>query len=850
MKFVRNVFIALVIVLIVIIGAIGVLLNRWMYGPLPQHDGEITVSGLMDTVSIQRDEWGVPHIYASNTHDLLFAQGYTQAQDRWWQMEFSRAIGRGEIQQLTGRQSSVMGQDVFIRTVGWRRSAEADLQQMDTETVTKLQAFADGVNAYISGKEAGELAFEYNALGITGVNIPIRPWEPVDTVVWTKVMAWDLSSNWSAELALSDMLAVLGDDIVSDYVPEWPYGDKPTIIQPEDLPEEGESFAEHVARFEGIRGLGLDSVANANGLQTIGFGTGEGIGSNNWVVSGDITASGMPLLANDPHLGIQMPSIWYEIGLHCQPVGEDCPYNVVGFAFPAAPSVVVGHNDHIGWGVTNTSWDTQDLYTIEVNPDNPLQYRYNGEWRDMTVYEETINFGDSDEPVTIQVRETHFGPIINDNDLDEDGNPMGFNNEDPVAMRWAAYEPTTLIDALFALDAASNWEEFRAALAYWDMPSQNFVYADTEGNIGYQTPGHIPVRAPGHTGLLPVDGSTDEYEWLGYIPYDNLPTVFNPERHYIASANQAQVPLEYYEQLATTLADTFGEDANYAFSYQWAQGYRAERIVELLEATDSHTIETFQAIHGDNKLIFAEEIAPYLAELTFEDDTLTEARDWLLTWDYQLHMDSPQAPLFVAFYVALLDDLYQDQLGDLNEAGNSEMWATSLLMAEPDNIWWDDSTTDATETRDDILVKAFTEGYNATVEQLGNDRDTWRWGTLHMTTMVSNPLGASGIDPLEDMVNAGPVETSGGSDVVNATKWSAEDGDYTVSAGPSMRMILDMDDLSNSRVMHTTGQSGHPFSGQYADMVDPWRNIEYHTMLWTPEQVAEAAVSTLTLNPE
>ncbi|MCA9891229.1 MAG: penicillin acylase family protein, partial [Anaerolineae bacterium] len=398
---------------------------------------------------------------------------------------------------------------------------------------------------------------------------------------------------------------------------------------------------------------------------------------------------------------------WYEVGLHCQPVTVECPFNVVGLTFSPAPTVVLGHNDNIGWGVTNVGWDTQDLYMLEINPDDPLQYRWNGEWRDMTVREEEIRFGDSEETVTIQVRETHLGPIITDNDVDDDGNVSGFNNDEAMALHWTSYETGTIVSSLFALNQASNWDEFRDALRMWDAPSQNFVYADVEGNIGYQTPGRIPVRAAGHTGMLPVDGTTDENEWLGYLPFDYLPSVLNPDRNYIATANQALVPMDYYDQLAQELGDQFGEDANYVFGYRWAQGYRAERIVEMLQASDSHDFDTYQAIHGDNKLIFAEEIAPYVADVTFEDDTLTEARDWMLNWDYQMHMNSPQAALFAQFYVALADDLYNDQLGDVANANNRQMWATTLLMADPENVWWDDINTPETETRDDIIQRAF-----------------------------------------------------------------------------------------------------------------------------------------------
>jgi penicillin amidase len=475
------------------------------------------------------------------------------------------------------------------------------------------------------------------------------------------------------------------------------------------------------------------------------FEKGRGIGSNNWVVSGKMTKSGMPLLANDPHLGIQMPSIWYEIGLHYRPTNGESPSDTVGYTFAVTPGIIIGHNNFIAWGVTNVNPDVFDLYRIRVNPSNPLQYEWNGEWRDMTVHKETIHFGDGTEPITIQVRETHLGPIINDNEIDkETGEVLSFNNENPLASRWTALDPSTLMQSVTKLNRATNWTEFRNALSYWDVPSQNFVYADIEGNIGYQTPGDIPIRAKNHSGLVPAPGWTDEFEWKGFIPFDDLPRTFNPERGYIATANQAVVPMEYYDWLAKKL----GDGLNYIISKEWNYGYRAQRIVELLKEKAPHTISTFQSIQGDNKLISAEEMMPYLADLKFADSELTEARDWLLKWDYQCGMNSPQAALYAEFWVSLMNNLFCDQLTeDIEVRGDDrDMWAAFLLMEMPGNAWWDDvRTKDAIETRDDIMARSFSEAYSNTIAALGKNRDKWKWGELHTATFVSNPLGQSGI---------------------------------------------------------------------------------------------------------
>jgi penicillin amidase len=377
------------------------------------------------------------------------------------------------------------------------------------------------------------------------------------------------------------------------------------------------------------------------------------------------------------------------------------------------------------------------------------------------------------------------------------------------------------------------------------------VFADTEGNIGYQVPGRIPIRAANHAGTLPVDGSTDDFEWLDYIPFDLLPRMLNPERGYIATANQAVVPLEYYDQLREELGDEFGQDANYIISQEWSYGYRGQRIDEMMESNAPHSIPTFQAIHGDNKNLSAVEIMPYLADLELQDTNLAELRDWLLEWDFQMHMDSPQAAFYAEFWSSLMANLYGDQLGEITEAhGNDQMMrATFLLMDDPENSWWDNSATEeVVETRNDILIHAFSEGYQNTIATLGQDRNNWKWGSLHTTTFVSNPLGASGIDLIENMVNRGPFPTSGGGEIVNATGWNAARG-FEVRSGPSERVIYDLSDFGNSRSIHTTGQSGHPFSPHYGDQIDQWRNIEYHPMLWSREQVEAATVNRLVLNP-
>ncbi|MCC6802584.1 MAG: penicillin acylase family protein, partial [Anaerolineae bacterium] len=620
MRIVRLVL--LILLMAVVVVAVGgfVVYEDTMRGPLPQTSGTLTVDGLHAQVEVLRDDWGIPHIYGSDLHDIFFAQGFVQAQDRWWQMEFYRHVGSGTIGELTAKNDSAFGNDVYIRTAGWRRTAEQETARLTEPSKLALQAFADGVNAYILHRSADDLAMEYRLLGVTGVSITIKPWTIVDTIVWGKVMSWNLTDSSDYEYIRSEVIDTLGQAMMEDFTPPFPYdSDRPTTLYAEDLPITDDSAS---APTVDVAAGKIMNPTMAGGVRIGDFAySGDiGTGSNNWVATGSMTQNGTPLLANDPHLGIQMPSIWYEVGLHCLPVTDLCPLNVVGFAFPPAPGVIIGHNDFIAWGVTNLGADVLDLYHIKVNPDDPLQYEWNGAWRDMTLVTETITFGDGEAPVTIQVRQTHMGPIINDNQIDEETGEVRGYSDDPLVLRWTAGEPGTLYNALVELDTASDWEQFRAALRDWDAPSQNFVYADVQGNIGYQMPGSMPIRPAGKDGQTPTLVTGDADDWQGYVPFDDLPRIFNPARDYIVTANQAVVPMQYYDQLA----DKFDADNNYLYSYDWAYGERALRITELLQENAPNTVETYQRIQSDNKNVNAQLIVPYLNDLQIPPGSVAE----------------------------------------------------------------------------------------------------------------------------------------------------------------------------------------------------------------------------------
>jgi penicillin amidase len=789
--------------------------------PLPRHEGELTAAGLSAPVEIVRDEWGVPHIYAETAQDLFFAQGYTQAQDRWWQMEFSRRLSQGRLTELVGEPG--LPEDLWIRALGLRRAAQQEIALYDDETLGYLQAFANGVNAYTQTRPSRQLAVEYTALQAAGLEMTVPLWTPVDTLVYGKFISLGLSANYGVEQDMSLFYEQFGPEMTADFFPDFPFGQKPIVLDAAELDE---------LVAEGVRQTAAPLAAPFPGghAQIPLPPQPPGIGSNNWVVDGRYTTSGMPLLANDPHLGISMPSIWYEVGLHCRPVGDACPFDVTGFTFVPFPGVLLGHNQHIAWGATVAGPDVQDLYRLRVDAAAPFRYEWDGRYRQMDVHDELFTFADGREPLRLTMRASHLGPVIDDYPFDAASGEPGELSEEPLALRWTALDPGTFFQAIFGLNKATNWEEFRAALSHWDFGAMNMVYADTAGNIGYQMPGQVPIRAAGHDGLTPAPGWSSEYEWQGMIPYDLLPRLFNPEDGYIVTANQNIVPPEYWNRLARQL----GDGAHYNFHEKWfVYGYRAQRIEELLLAGAPHTVGSFAAMQMDNKLISAEEMAPYLAELEPGAAELTAVRDWLLEWDYQLERESGRAAFYMQFWRILLTNLYDDNLAayDLPPASDMHMWAATLLLAEPENPWWDDvRTPNRVETRDEILSLSLEQAYSEMEREQGEDRDAWRWGEMHTATFVSQPLGS--LPVLNRLVNRGPVAVDGGSNVVNATGGAGPHGDdfFAVNGLPSMRMVVDLSDLSNSVSMNTTGQSGHPFSPHYDDMIDPWREGEMKPM--------------------
>lgn len=853
-KFKRALLILLsVIVIVVLLSAGGGFYYFRVYLPrvvaprsFPQVEGQIQVPGLEQPVEVYRDRMGIPHIYASTLHDLFFTQGYVHAQDRFWQMDFWRHIGSARLSEMFGE--SQVETDAFLRTLGWRQLAEQEYGMLSEESRALLQAYTDGVNAYLASHSEDALSLEYAVLKLLNKDYVIEPWQPIHTLTWAKVMAWDLRGNMGSEIQRAVFAKTLSAEQIDEILPPYPK-DHPVIV-----PKIGEGVSRPDALFHAmpvppLGGL-FEQVAERFGALDALLGSGSrSLGSNSWVVAGSRTVTGKPILANDPHLAAQMPSIWYQIGLHCRPKTETCPLELAGFSFAGVPGIIIGHNERIAWGFTNVGPDVMDLYIEKVNPENSNQYEVNGQWVDFETRKEVIQVAGG-EPVEITVRLTRHGPVISDtygplkdkvDPKDKDAKPfreragIELPSHYVIALRWTALEPLQVFEAVWGFNRAQNWEEFRQAARLFAVPAQNLVYADVDGNIGYQMPGLIPIRKDGD-GRYPVPGWTDEYEWQGYIPFEELPYSFNPASGYIATANNQVNPWDY----------------PYLITADWDYGYRAKRIVDLIEqAPGKIDLAYIQKMQGDGYDAGAEIVIPILMQISLSDAHLEQVRDVLKGWDYQTNMDSAAAALYEVFWSHLLRETFTDDLPKPYWPEGGDQWFEVMrhLVQNPQSSWWDDKNTpDRIENRDEIFVRAFQKSVTEIEKRLGKDPAGWRWGDLHTVTFQNGSLGKTGISLIDGLFNRGPFPAAGGSAIINNTGWDAASG-YEVVWLPSMRMIVDLSDLNNSLTVHTTGQSGHAYHPHYADMIDLWRQIQYYPMWWNEADIQQNAEAILRLTP-
>jgi penicillin amidase len=885
----RLVWIALLLV-VVLGAAVGGLVAVTTLRSLPQTTGNLAVSGLDNPVRISRDASGIAWIEAETPHDLFLAQGYVHAQERMWQMEVWRHISAGRLSELFGK--STLDEDRFIRTLGWRQAAARDLAALSPDAHAAVDAYAEGVNAWLGDhKGALGLPFVVTGLkaGIGGIGgYEPEPWTALDTMAWQKVQAWQLGGNFDTEVFRMLADARLSDPARTDEL--FPaYGADMPVITPSGL--KGSGGAGATASNGGpvtASSTGGASITASNGaastdalpvpdpspvgdpaawrdvaaiggriLQLAGLDGGDGIagdhqvGSNDWVVGPSKSATKSALLANDPHLGIGMPSVWFMNGLRCRSVSPACPFDVVGVSFPGVPGVVLGHNARIAWGATNVDPDVEDLFTIDGDPANPTAYLHAGVSVPFTIRHETIKVAGGD-PVTLDVRETLDGPIMN-------GVDDRLKNAPLVALRWTGTDAVDgTFNSVYRLNIAANFKQFHAAFEGYGAPSQNFVYADVDGHIGYVLPGRIPIRAdPKDDGARVRSGSDGKHDWTGTIPFKDLPWQLDPPSGMIVTANNAAVDAKY----------------PYFIASEWDPGFRAKRIAELLATAAKSggvSIGDLRKIQFDAKVTRADVVVPFVAAVRPKttDGALLSQR--ILGWqDHACPTDSIGCAAYLAFEYRLLRGLFDDELGPLAReyVGGGASWTAMIaLLSQPDSPWWDDTTTaDRHETRDEIIAAALDEAASELRAAYG-DPAKWTWGTLHTAKFSEATHGISGIAPLEWYLDKGPYPAPGAAGAINNTYYRpsrayADPNDPTyvpvgiagvfdVTNLPSYRLAIDLADLDGARIVQTTGQSGNPFDAHYGDLIDDWLRGDSVPLPFTPAAVNDAAIQKLELAPK
>ncbi|MGA4866119.1 penicillin acylase family protein [Streptomyces lavendulocolor] len=899
--------------------------------PFPQTTGTLKLDGLSGPVDVKRDDYGVPQIYASTDEDLFRAQGYVQAQDRFWEMDVRRHMTAGRLSEMFGKEQ--VETDAFLRTLGWHRVAQEEYDKLlSPDTKKNLQAYADGVNAYLKGKEGRDVSVEYAALAFTN-DYAIEPWTPVDSVAWLKAMAWDLRGNMQEEIDRSLMTTRLSEKQIKELYPAYPYDLHRPIVDKGGVDEAAGKFdpaaqggTQGAGQGDGDgdgtggqgdgQGDGLGTGQGQDGGQGTGAGTaqgatqglqsqlsalsaslekipallgpnGNGIGSNSWVVSGKYTTTGKPLLANDPHLAPQLPSLWYQMGLHCRSVSDKCRYDVSGYTFSGMPGVIIGHNQDIAWGFTNLGADVSDLY-LEAITDRG--YRYDGKELPFVTRQEVIKIA-GEESRTITVRSTNNGPLVSDRstELEKVGDEAPVDALAPdrgdgyaVALRWTALDPGKSMDAVFKLNRATDFKQFREAARDFEVPSQNLIYADAKGatgNIGYQAPGRIPIRQKGHDGTMPAPGWDKKYTWKKtYVPFDELPYEENPERGYIVTANQAVIDSGKYPYLLT-------ED--------WGYGSRSQRINDLIESKTKDgakvSTEDMRTMQMDNSSEIAKLLTPYLLKIDISDPHVREAQKLLEGWNYTQEADSGAAAYFNGVWRNVLKLAFGDKLpkelrvkgeclnvrpadstGPVDEQNRlvrecgqrdaetaqpdgGDRWyeVVRRILADEKNEWWQSPrgrTHGGTDTRDQLLKRAMEDARWELTAKLGKDVNSWSWGRLHQLTLKNQTLGTEGPGFIQTLLNRGPWNLSGGEAAVNATGWNAAGG-YGVVWVPSMRMVVNVGDWDKSRWINLTGASGHAYNAHYTDQTDKWAKGELLDWAYGKQAVDAKTVDTLVLTP-
>jgi penicillin amidase len=787
-----------IVLITVVILFLGI---RLLKKSLPQTKGTIEVDGLQSPVKIYRDDFGVPHIFAQNETDLFFAMGYVVCQDRLWQMDLNRRAATGTLSEIFGTKTLKI--DRLIRTIGIPKIANELALNISSVSKTMLTAYSAGVNAYLA-KNKDRLPDEFILL-----QYQPQSWTIEHSLAYQRLMAWNLEMAWHVDLVFGELIDKVGIKKMTEILPDYPTN-APTIV-------EHHSF--QLAQLQNQIKKITKSSFNWVGV------TAPGWGSNSWVISGNRTTTGKPLLANDPHLAHQNPSIWYEI--HLNAPGIDC----YGVSLPGIPGIVIGHNPSIAWGLTNVMADGCDFFVEDINPDNAEQYLYQGRWYDFSrIAEEIIVKNQPSENLVI--RFTHQGPIISDI------HPAMQNSTKAISLKWTGHQLSDELFACYKIMKAKNWDDFIEALQCFSVPAQNYIYADTAGNIGYYCTGSIPIRNSGN-GLIPQPGRNKDFEWITSIPFKQLPQSYNPADGRIVTAN-----------------NKIDADYPYFITTYWEPPYRAERIKELLAIKDKFYLNDFKAIQLDLFSKHAQFLMPIILDVLPNFERNTQLRAYfchsLETWDFNLEAEAVAPTIFEVFLTRFYKNIFIDEMGDslfnnFLSLPNIPIRVTDNLITRKTSQWFDNiNTPDSVESMSDIVLLSLEQTFDYLTNNLGEKVSDWCWGNIHSLTF-EHALGKQ--KPLNRLFNLGPFPLGGSCTSVNNSMYALNKDDFRITVGPSMRMIVDLSDRNNSLIDITMGQYGNQFIKHFKDQTPLWLTGGYHRTLTDSAKICNSNFDLLILKP-
>lgn len=790
MKIFKKIIVGIVVVVFVVAIVAFFLVRHISRKALPDYNEPIQLSGLIDKVNVYRDTHAVPHVYATNEHDLYMTVGYLMAQDRLWQMDLLRRVTMGRLSEIFGK--DMVDSDHLLRALRIPEKSKLVLMQTDENIQLALDAFSRGVNQFIENNQ-NSLPPEFTILGYKP-----EPWEPFHSVNLIGYMAWDLSGSWGTEIILHKLSKILDKEKFEQLLPQ--NLQQKTFVYPIWPAENNEAAFALLQNTKPLEDLGIE-IFN---------------GSNNWVVSAKKSETGFPLFANDMHLGFGSPGIWYQIH---QVI--DGKLNVTGLALPGQPMIIVGHNDKIAWGMTNLYVDDMDFYTETLSEENANKYLFMNEWKPLKVNMEKIAVKGADTIIK-EIKYTHRGPIIS-----------GYKKiaNEAISMRWTGNEYSNELRSVYKLNRATNWDEFRDALTTFTSVSQNVAYADVYGNIGMQTSGGLPMRKDGN-GMFVSSGLTDQYDWVGMVPFNELPYSLNPPEGFVSSANNRTIDTNYH----------------HVIGHWFDLPSRIDRINEMLNEKEKLNVDDFKRMLGDFKSKHVELHLPIIVETIEKSTDLSEnektALNALRKWDMVMAADGFESSVFEKFYLIFVKNILHDELGDdvYKELIGARSIVRSLMLHMWKNkasAWVDNINTTEKESFNEVLMASFKQTIAYFEATIGNNPEEWKWGKMHQLTL-KHPLGKVKILDQVFKLNKGPFPVNGSYHTVNPFSYSFRDPFVTVH-GASQRHIYNTNNWNDSYVVIPTGTSGIPASDYYLDQTEMFLNNKYKKDLWLKDDIIKEA---------